>query len=310
MATVALIGSGELGGALAPPLARVHRVVAWSRPRPGLRERITVAGAIPATSLEEAVEDADAVLCALPAAVAPAVALDVLRRIPRGALLADLASSAPEEKQEAAGVAARAGVSYADAAVLGTVAVSGASVSIVAAGDGAERLAALLRPAGMRIDVITGEAGRAARLKLIRSVYMKGRDALVLEMMLAARCHGLEREVARSISGPGEEVPFPALVERVLTGLAVHAERRADELEASAAVLRECGVKPIVTDAGRRRLRDPVILGLRERLRGERPASGSTTLDAIERAAAAPARAERSDEAPSPPSPQRGAPPA
>ncbi len=198
---------------------------------------------------------------------------------------------------------------YADAAVLGTVAASGASVPIVAAGDGAERLAALLRPARMRIDVIAGEAGRAARLKLVRSVFMKGRDALVLETMLAARSFGLEHEVARSISGPGEEVPFPALVERVLTGLAVHAERRADELDACAALLRESGVEPIVTDAGRRRLRDPAVLDLRERLRGERPASGSTTLDAIERAAATPAGPDPA-EAPSRPSPRRGAPPA
>lgn len=309
MANVALIGFGELGAALAPALARVHRVVAWSRPRPGLGERIAAAGATPATSLQEVVEDAEAVLCALPASVAPAVALDVLRRVPSGTVLADLASTTPEQKQDAAGVAARAGVSYADAAVLGTVAASGASVPIVAAGDGAERLAALLRPARMWIDVIAGEAGRAARLKLVRSVFMKGRDALVLETMLAARCHGLEREVAQSISGPGEEVPFPALVERVLTGLAVHAERRADELDACAALLRECGVEPIVTDAGRRRLRDPAVLALRERLGGERPAAGATTLDAIERAAATPARAERPAEAPSPSSPRRGAPP-
>lgn len=307
MTNVALIGWGELGAALAPALARLHPVVAWSRPRPGLGERITVAGATPATSLQEAVEDADVVLCALPPAVAPAVALDVLGRVRSGALLADLASSTPEQKQDAARVAARGGVSYADAAVLGTVAASGASVPIVAAGDGAERLAALLRPARMRIDVIGGEAGRAARLKLVRSVFMKGRDALVLETMLAARRHGLESEVARSISGPGEDVPFPALVERVLTGLAVHAERRADELDACAALLRESGIEPIVTDAGTRRLRDPAVLGLRERLRGERPASGSTTLDAIERAAATPAGPAPA-EAPSRPSPRGGAP--
>ncbi len=308
MTNVALIGFGELGAALAPPLARVHRVVAWSRPRPGLSERIAVAGATPAATLQEAVEDADAVLSALRATAAPVVALDVLGHIRSGALLADLASSTPEQKQDAARVAARAGVSYADAAVLGTVAASGASVPIVAAGDGAERLAALLRPARMRIDVIAGEAGRAARLKLVRSVFMKGRDALVLETMLAARSFGLEHEVARSISGPGEEVPFPALVERVLAGLAVHAERRADELDACAALLRESGVEPIVTDAGRRRLRDPAVLDLRKRLGGERPASGSMTLDAIERAAT-PAGPDPT-EAPSRPSPRRGAPPA
>jgi len=52
---------------------------------------------------------------------------------------------------------------------------------------------------------------------------MKGRDALILEMMLAARRYGLEDRVAESIKGPGETVPFTALAERVLCALAVHA---------------------------------------------------------------------------------------
>jgi hypothetical protein len=109
---------------------------------------------------------------------------------------------------------------------------------------------------------------------------MKGRDALVLEMMLAARKLGVEDEVARSIAGPGEQVPFTELSERVLRALAVHAGRRADELESSAALLRELGIDPLLTEAGADRLRR--IAGLREHFKGERPATGRETLDAAE----------------------------
>jgi hypothetical protein len=91
---------------------------------------------------------------------------------------------------------------------------------------------------------------------------------------------GVEDEVARSIAGPGEQVPFTELSERVLRALAVHAGRRSQELESAAALLRELGVDPVVTEAGADRLRR--IAGLREHFGGERPADGSTTLDAAE----------------------------
>jgi 3-hydroxyisobutyrate dehydrogenase-like beta-hydroxyacid dehydrogenase len=174
------------------------------------------------------------------------------------------------------------GVLYADGAVLGTVAASGHEVPIAAAGSGAERLRSLTAPAGMAVEAIGPEAGMAARLKLIRSVYMKGRDALVLEMMLAARRMGVEDAVARSIAGPGERVPFTELSDRVLRALAVHAGRRAEELDSSAALLRELGIDPLVSDAAAERLRRLAALGLRERFGGERPADGGTTLDAAD----------------------------
>ena len=165
---------------------------------------------------------------------------------------------------------------YADGAVLGTVVTSGAEVPIVAAGPAAQAFAEL----GLNVTVLSGKPGDAARLKLIRSVYMKGRDALVLETMLAARRAGIEHEVARSIAGPGEQVPFTELSERVLRALAIHAGRRADELESSAAILRELGLDPVMAEAGAERLRS--IAHLREHFGGERPASGGETLEAAE----------------------------
>jgi hypothetical protein len=74
-------------------------------------------------------------------------------------------------------------------------------------------------------------------------------------------------------------VPFTELAERVLRALAVHAGRRSEELDSAAALLRELGVDPLVTEAGADRLRRAA--GLRERFGGERPAEGRATLDAI-----------------------------
>lgn len=256
---IAFAGHGELGSVLGEALARTFEVRWWSRSH-----------GTPAAALE----DAQAVISAVPGSASEEVFGQALPMLSPDTLFVDLTAAPPDMKERAA---ARHSL-YADGAVLGTVATSGAAVPIAVAGAAAERFRDLVSPAGLNVSVVEGPAGTAARLKLVRSVYMKGRDALVLEMMLAARRLGVDAEVARSIAGPGEQVPFTELAERVLRALAVHAGRRSEELSSSAALLRELGVDPLVTEAGAERLRR--IAGLRERFGGERPADGGETLDA------------------------------
>src|SRR5262249_31906512 len=173
------------------------------------------------------------------------------------------------------------GTLYVDAGVRGTVAADGYEVSIVAAGPGAAKLESLVRPWGMNVTSVSGPAGHASRIKLVRSVYMKGRDAAILEMLIAASRYGIEDIVIESIgAAAGERVPFPALAERVMTGLSVHAGRRAHELSASARVLQDAGVKPLVTRACARRL--TAAAGLRGHFGGDRPTSLDEVLDALQ----------------------------
>jgi 3-hydroxyisobutyrate dehydrogenase-like beta-hydroxyacid dehydrogenase len=290
MAVFAFIGFGELGSSLAEGLGRsgVHLVRAYTRERSApaaaasLEDRLRRAGAQRCASLEQAVAGATAVLSVVPAGDSRAVAEQCAPLLDRGAFYVDLTASAVAEKQAGAALVAQAGALYVDAAVLGTVATSGFEVPILVSGPGADGWKALVDGDGLVVDVLDAPAGHATLVKLLRSVYMKGRDALILEMMLAARRYGLENRVAESIRGPGEQVPFPALAERVLCALAVHSKRRADELLASSEVVREAGVDPRVTLAGADVLRHLAELDLRERFDRERPSSGDQVLAAIE----------------------------
>ena len=264
----------------------------WARPRAdeegaegALSEAIAATGAQRCAEAREAVNGAEVVIAAVPAGASEDVAGECLPHLGEGAVYADLSSAHPEVMERVAAMAADAGVAYADVAVLGTVAASGARLPMLASGPAADRVRELLEPAGLRITTIDAPAGAASRVKMLRSVYMKGRDALVVEMLAAARRHGVEDVVAHSIAGPGEQVPFPALADRLLTGLAVHARRRAEELEASAQVLREAGVEPLAAAGGAERLRRLAALGLRERFGGERPHTGAEVLDALDQAA-------------------------
>lgn len=260
----------------------------WSRRRAddaaarSQARQVRDAGIRACASLEEAVREAAAVVAAVPAGAALKVAAAAAPHLRPGALYVDPSPLRPADKAAAAALVAAEGGRYADAAVLGTVAVDGAAVPTLVAGPGAEAWRALAAPLGLNVTVLPGPPGQAARVKLLRSVYMKGRDALLIEMLLAARAHGLERTVAQSIGGAGERVPFPQLADRVVRALALHAERRADELAAAAELLREAGVEPIVSDAGERRLRWVAGHDLRRRFGGERPGDPAQVLDALQ----------------------------
>ena len=211
------------------------------------------------------------IVAAVPAAAAGEVAAACSSHLRSGALYVDPSPLPPTDKAELAAMLAAAGAQYADVAVMGTVAVDAHAVPMLAAGPGATRWAATVAPFGFRVSHVDGPPGRASLVKLLRSVYMKGRDALILEMLVAARRHGVEDAVLQSIGGPGEQVPFPELASRVVRSLALYAERRSAELTNAAELLADVDVEPLVTNAGAARLRWLADFDVRARFGDERP---------------------------------------
>ncbi len=262
MSGFVVIGNGELGRSLAAALgARIYE-------RGG------------SCSLEEVLRGATCAIAAVPVAAAAEVAGAAAGLLGPGAVYVDPSPALPEAKAQLEPVIAGGGGLYVDAAVLGTTAADGAAVPILAAGPGAARFAELADV--LDIAVLDAPAGAATRIKLLRSVYMKGRDALIAEMLLAARRYGVEEAVVASVKGGGEQAPFPELARRVMTALAIHAGRRADEVAASVEVLRRAGVEPLLATATEKRLRRLEALGLRKRFAGERPADIAEVLEAID----------------------------
>ena len=284
------IGFGALAQAFAAGLrqAGIEGVAAFTRPRDdpaaaaALAARLRAAGVHRCWSLQELVHDADVIIGAVPAGAAVEIVERSVPHLIPGRLYVDPTPLAPSHKRALADRIGVAGAEYADVAVLGTVAIESYAVPMIAAGPGALRWAATATPLGFKVSVLEGAAGQASLVKLLRSVYMKGRDALILEMLLAARRHGVEDAVLTSIGGPAEQVPFPDLVERVLRSLAIYAERRSAELEAAAELVDDVGLEPLVTLAGAARLRWLADLGVRDSFRGERPEDLEAVLQAIE----------------------------
>jgi len=238
---VAVLGLGEAGATIATGLAAAGcGVRGWDPDAARVAD-----GVDRVASPTDAVDGAALVLSLATAAHALAAATSVVTTLAEGQLYADLNTTSPALKREIADAVAPTGAAFADVALLGSVPAQGVSTPALVSGEGAERFAQLLRPLGMPVEVVGSEPGEAAGLKLIRSVFMKGVAAAVLESVEAAGRRGAEEWLRGEIA----DVIGEPLLERLLSGSLTHAERRHDEMTAAAAYLEELGVEPRIAQA-------------------------------------------------------------
>jgi 3-hydroxyisobutyrate dehydrogenase-like beta-hydroxyacid dehydrogenase len=234
---VAILGVGEAGACFADDLAAPGVDVRTWDPdprRPGN-----------APSPELATAGADVVLSLNSAAAALDAALSVASVLRRGQLYADLNSAAPRLKRELAALIEPTGALFADVALLTPVPGNGLRTPALASGSGAAELARLLGPLGMPVETLDGGPGAAAERKLLRSVFMKGLAAAVIESLDAARAAGAEAWLRSEIA----DVIDAAVVDRLVAGSRRHAARRVHEMRAACELLTELGVEPRVAAA-------------------------------------------------------------
>lgn len=244
MTAVAILGLGEAGRLYARGLREAGAAVRGYDPHHELGDPDIPQYA----ELGDALAGADVVLSLVGGAAAASVARDALIGMPATAVYADLNTAAPELKQQIEALATARGVAMADVAVLAPVPRATHRTELLASGPGARPLAERLTPLGVPVTVLDGPAGDAARLKLLRSVFMKGLAAVVIEGVEAARAVGAEEwlrdQIARELGPDGR-----ALVDRLVDGTRTHAVRREQEVRDVLALLEESGQPADMTRA-------------------------------------------------------------
>jgi 3-hydroxyisobutyrate dehydrogenase-like beta-hydroxyacid dehydrogenase len=194
-------------------------------------------------SASAALHQATLALSLVTADQACAAAIDAAMAIPAGALFCDMNSVAPDTKRAAAEAIEAAGGRYVDVAVMGPVSPAQLAVPLLVAGPHAEAGAQALREAGFtRIAIAGGTIGAASAVKMIRSVMVKGIEALTAECVIAADRAGVADAVLASL---GDE--WPAMADYNLGRMLSHGARRAAEMEETARTLEGLGVAPIMT---------------------------------------------------------------
>ncbi len=257
---IALIGFGEAGAALAQGWGEAGVGVALrafdikttgadNALASAMWDRYGAAGVTGANTVSDATRGTRAVFSLVTADSAHDAARAVAEEIPEGTFYFDCNSCAPGTKQASATVIEAAGGRYVDTAIMSPIHPKLHASPMLVSGPHARRAKALMAGLSMTVRVVEGDVGRASSIKMIRSVMVKGIEALTLECILSAVEAGVAEEVVASLdaSMPGWDWAARAAynMERTTT----HGIRRAAEMREVVRTVADLGIAARMTPA-------------------------------------------------------------
>lgn len=203
------------------------------------------------SSSDDVVSTADVVFAAVPSGFSLSACKEVVGSLRSGQIYADVSASTPATKEELWALLRPKGILFTDAAMLGSLPSDKHKVPITASGTGATAFYDAMTPLGMVITCVGDSPGAASAIKLMRSVFMKGIASCMFEMLQGADSYKVRSEVISSISKSMDGILFVDHLDRLVTGTAIHAERRGVELKGAEKMLAECGLDGTMSKAAR-----------------------------------------------------------
>lgn len=288
--SVCFIGFGEAGQAIATGLRGegVARIAAWDILFPEKAgERLRAAGekigVRLAESAADAVQGADMVIAAVTAASSVEAARSVEPHLTGSPYFLDINSVSPGRKKEAESLlGARA--RYVDVAVIAPIHPALHKTPMLIAGPYAQAAGSLFAELAMHTTIAGADTGAAAAIKMIRSVMVKGIEAVTLECTLAAQRAGVLEPVLASLKNNYPGLDWGKVADYNIERMASHGERRAAEMEESALTLRELGLDPLIVEATVQHQRDMGALGKLDAVKSAKDKGRAEALKAIDAA--------------------------
>ncbi len=265
---IALLGFGEAGSAIARSLAAdggwrgvpragdnaPRRLIAIDTAldkdargtalgKEARRLDVAIAG-----SYTAALSEADLVICAVQGEFARDAALSAAPLLKKGAHYLDLCTVTGKMSDEDRAEIDAGGGHYVDVAVMGGFFSSGIKAPMLVAGDGVEPVVQWMNETGFVATYLGPKPGSASSVKMLRSVIVKGIEALAVEAFVTAERQGILAEVMGCL-GDIDARTFAGSLAMLTQTHIVHAHRRWEEMGLVARTLRETGVDPLMTEA-------------------------------------------------------------
>jgi 2-hydroxy-3-oxopropionate reductase len=209
MSTIAFIGLGIMGGPMAEHLVKAGYAVIGFNRSPGPVERLVTAGGKGATSVAEAVREADVIITMVPDSPdVEGLALGeggIYANARQGAIHVDMSSIRPDVSARLAEAGKAAGVRVMDAPVSGgeTGAIEG-TLSIMVGADRADfdEVKPILDTMGTTV-VLVGPPGSGQTVKAANQLIVAGTIELVAEAIVFLRAYGVDTEAAVAVLAGG-----------------------------------------------------------------------------------------------------------
>lgn len=198
-----------------------------------MRERGVAIACPPQAGLD----DADWVFSAVTADQSLQAAEAAARYLRPGQIFFDINSVSPERKRASAGAIGAKGARYVDMAVMAPVHPKGHRTATLLAGDLDTALRGQFAELEFAFDVVGDQPGAATAIKMVRSLFVKGLEAITVEALLAASASGCLDQVLKSLSTSFPGLDWPTFVHYQFERTLRHGARRAAEMHESAATV-------------------------------------------------------------------------
>ncbi len=258
---IALIGFGEVGQRFGREFLQTgHFDVATydilfnnSPEGAALRDKARSMRIEACASAAAAAEGARIVFSCVTATSAKDVAEEAGTYLAPGQFFVDINSVSPETKRADADAVARSGAAYVECAVMAPVAPYGIKVPILLGGTHGKDLAAILNPAGVKMEMASEVVGQASAIKMCRSLMIKGIEALAVECFLTSRRYGVEETIIASLEETFPQMDWEKLAGYLIGRVVQHGRRRAAEMREVADTEAAIGLEPMMATATAKR---------------------------------------------------------
>lgn len=213
-----------------------------------MRQAATQRGLAFETDVAQAVKGADWIISAVTADQSYKAAEHALSALQPGQLFIDINSVSPGRKQKTAALVAEKGAQYLDMAVMAPVHPRGHATPVLLAGAQAHAIAPTLEQLGFQFEVVGDQPGEATAIKMVRSMFVKGLEALTVETALAASATGCFERVIGSLADTFPGLGWPKNVNYMFERTLHHGLRRAAEMREVAATYDELGFTGALAD--------------------------------------------------------------
>jgi len=236
---IAIIGLGEVGQAYASALRQAGHALFLCDANPSSRALdLARSWDLPVhRSIGGWLASCQWILSCVTGAAASQVVQQCVPCAPAAATLCDLTTASPDAKRAASSAAHQHGLQYLDVAIMGAVALSQHRTPLLAAGDAALAFQEWMGHAGAKVALIQdGVAGDAIALKILRSIFTKGLEALSVELLMTAERQGVREKLYAQLQDL-DETPLRTFIDMLVRTHVVHARRRVHEVRDAAAVM-------------------------------------------------------------------------
>ncbi|MDW7669948.1 MAG: DUF1932 domain-containing protein, partial [Bacillota bacterium] len=233
-----------------------------------VKERAKKANTQLVNNPKELAEKADIIISAVVCSETIIAAESIAPYLKEKHLYADINAAAPETKIEVEKIIKPYKAKFVDVAVMGPIPNHKHKVPIMLSGEGANEFYEEMNKFNMKLDFVEGGAGAASSVKMLRSVFMKGMAALLIEMMTSAYLFDSHKTVIKTIEKTLENNAPSELVHRLISGTAIHARRRVHEMDEVIKTVESVNMKPLMSRATRDTLNWVESMGLKEVFKG------------------------------------------